>query len=50
MIVSAASCGSDSRSVSARSPIVSDMVARRSLATVIATPISRAAVMKSAAR
>ena len=50
MIVSAAPCGSDNRSVSARSPITADMVARRSQATVITTPISRAAVMKSAAR
>ena len=42
--------GSDRRRVSARSPIVADIAARRSDATVTATPSSRAAVKKSGAR
>ena len=38
------------RSVSVRSPIVADIAAARSDATVTATPSSRAAAMKSGAR
>ena len=47
---SAASAGSDRRRVSARSPIAADIAARRSDATVTATPSSRAAARKSGAR
>ena len=49
-ICSAATAGSDSRRVSARSPIAADIAARRSDATVTATPSSRAAARKSGAR
>ena len=42
--------GSEERSVSVRSPIVADIAAARSDATVTATPNSRAAAMKSGAR
>ena len=49
-IAAAARSGSDSGSVSAAEPIAADIAARRSEATVTATPSSRAAAMKSAAR